>query len=95
MNTLILSYYIFFSCVRELCILQVNTQLEGKGPVHLTIVEGFMSALKTIIKFRPDLEMEVSGYSGSHMTLNVCVVLSLPAVAKSFPPSPSIIPSFE
>ena len=65
----------------------MNTQLEGKGPVHLIIVEGFMSALKTIIKFRPDLEMEVSEYSGSHMTLDVCVVL--PAVAKSFPPSPS------
>ena len=39
---------------------QVNTQLEGKGPVHIAIVEGFISVLKTIIKFRPDLEMEVS-----------------------------------
>ena len=38
---------------------QVNTQLERKGPLHLAIVEGFISVLKTILKFRPDLEMEV------------------------------------
>jgi hypothetical protein len=39
---------------------QVNTQMEGKGPLHLAIVEGFISVLKTILKFRPDLDMEVS-----------------------------------
>ena len=33
---------------------------EGKGPVHTAVVEGFISVLKTILKFRPDLEMEVS-----------------------------------
>lgn len=40
--------------------LQVNTQMEGKGPLHLAIIEGFISVLKTILKFRPDLDMEVS-----------------------------------
>ena len=34
--------------------------LEGKGPLQLAVVEGFTSVLKTIIKFKPNLEMEVS-----------------------------------
>lgn len=39
--------------------MQVNTKMEGKGPLQLAIVEGNISVLKTILKFNPDLEMEV------------------------------------
>lgn len=40
--------------------LQVNTKVEGASPLHLAIMEGFMSVLKTIIHFKPDLNIDVS-----------------------------------
>ena len=33
--------------------------MEEKGPLQLAIVEGNISIVKTILKFNPDLEMEV------------------------------------
>lgn len=33
--------------------------MDGKGPLHLALVEGYIAIVKTIIKFNPDLEMEV------------------------------------
>ena len=54
---------------------QVNTQMEGKGPLHLAIVEGFVSILKTILKFRPDLDMEVSERVMHECLLHVAIVL--------------------
>ena len=37
----------------------MNTKYKGKGPVHVAVVEGFIPVLRTLLQFRPDLEMEV------------------------------------
>lgn len=38
---------------------QVNTKLEGKGPLHIAAVEGYVPVLRALLQFSPDLEMEV------------------------------------
>ena len=40
---------------------QVNTPVEGKGPLHIAITEGYSPTIvNAILRFHPDLEMEVS-----------------------------------
>ena len=39
--------------------LQVNTTYQGKGPIHIAVVLGFIPVLRTLLQFHPDLELEV------------------------------------
>ena len=32
---------------------------QGKGPIHIAVVLGFIPVLRTLLQFHPDLELEV------------------------------------
>ena len=32
---------------------------QGKGPIHVAVVLGFIPVLRALLQFRPDLELEV------------------------------------
>lgn len=37
---------------------------QGKGPIHIAVVLGFIPVLRTLLQFHPDLELEVHIYAG-------------------------------
>ena len=40
---------------------QVNAKVRGKTALHLASAEGYTSVLKTLLEFRPQLNVEVGG----------------------------------
>ena len=39
---------------------QINTKVEGKGLLHIAIIEGYTPIVKVLLGYNPNLELEVS-----------------------------------
>lgn len=56
------AFNLLFVCTAFIVVclfVQVNHKMEGKGALHVAAVHGYLSVIKTILQFDPDLEIKV------------------------------------